>query len=120
MATIKIKYSDITDTPVSLVEGELAYSRKSDKLFLGVDSGENIVELNTVAEPIDGEQLVDYLSDTQLYRGESVVGTLSSDASWRIRWIIISADGSSALTRYADGTDDFDNVWDDRATLTYS
>ena len=39
MATIKIKNSVINDEPVDLVEGELAYSETSGKLFIGARDG---------------------------------------------------------------------------------
>ena len=120
MATIKIKYSDINNTPVSLNEGELAFSRLSDKLFIGADKGASIIELLTAGDFVDGEQLVEYLSDTQLYRAEAPEGSTTSDAVWRIRHITSSIDGTSATTKYADGSHAFDKKWDDRATYTYS
>lgn len=51
---IKIKRSAATDTPVSLAEGELAYSEKSTskQLFIGTNAGANI-------EVIGGKKFVD-------------------------------------------------------------
>lgn len=74
----------------------------------------------TGGEAFDGDQLVDYLSDTELYRAEADVGSLSSDPVWRIRHIILALDATSATTTWADGTETFDKIWDDRATYTYS
>ena len=39
MAIVKIKYSDLTSTPVELQEGELAYSNKSGNLYVGLSDG---------------------------------------------------------------------------------
>ena len=39
MSQILIKYSTVTDTPVSLVQGELAYSQLSGNLFIGSSMG---------------------------------------------------------------------------------
>jgi hypothetical protein len=39
MSQILIKYSLVTETPVSLVKGELAYSQLSGNLYIGSDSG---------------------------------------------------------------------------------
>lgn len=122
MATIKIKYSELNAEPAQLLEGELAFSRVSDKLFIGVDGGATFIEVGGVTgvETFDGLNLVDEISDTQLYRGEAVVDSLTSDPVWRIRHVIIAADGSSSQTTWASGTQDFDKVWDDRASYVYS
>jgi len=37
--TIQLKYSNATATPVSLAQGETAYSNNSNKLFIGLSSG---------------------------------------------------------------------------------
>ena len=37
--TIQLKYSNATPTPVSLAQGETAYSNNSNKLFVGLSSG---------------------------------------------------------------------------------
>lgn len=52
-----------------------------------------------------------------IYLGEAEEGSLTSDAVWRIRRI----DYSSGVTiLWADGNANFDNVWNDRTSLTYS
>lgn len=52
------------------------------------------------------------------YAGEAVVGTAGSAASWRIKRITES--GTTTVIEYADGDTAFDNIWDNRASLTYS
>lgn len=53
---------------------------------------------------------------TYTYVGKAVAGTASSAASWQIQRY--TADYSQGI--FADGDSNFDNVWDNRATLSYS
>ena len=52
------------------------------------------------------------------YVGEAVPGTADGDAAWRIKKLT-EATGDLTLL-WADGDEDFDNVWTDRASLSYS
>lgn len=61
---------------------------------------------------------VDFVTDAELYKGESVVGSLDNSPVWRIRKIIIGGDGDVTET-WAGGTALFDKVWTNRAGLTY-
>jgi len=63
---------------------------------------------------------VDFISDNLLYKGEAIPGTLDSTSVWRIRKITIAASDSDVVETWADGNDNFDNVWNDRLTYTYS
>jgi hypothetical protein len=51
------------------------------------------------------------------YMGEAAPGTGTDEALWRIRRITESA--GDVTVEWADGDSSFDNVWDDRAGLTY-
>ena len=82
--------------------------------------GADYVEISGSAATFEGEQLVDYLSDTELYRAEAETGSTSSQAVWRIRHITVALDGTSATTLWAEGTENFDKIWDDRASYSYS
>ncbi len=62
---------------------------------------------------------VDFVSDTVLYRGEAAVGSTSSSAVWRIRKIVLGADGDVDET-WASGNANFDKIWDNRVSLSYS
>ena len=54
------------------------------------------------------------------YRGWAVPGTLTSSASWRITRITDVGGGDYSMD-FADGDNNFDNVWDNRATtVVYS
>lgn len=61
--------------------------------------------------------LVDEASDTVTYLGYAAPGALVTEARWRIIRILLS--GNVREVRWADGDDKFDNIWSDRAGLTY-
>ena len=62
-------------------------------------------------------KLVDDVGQT-LYIGEADAGSARSAAVWRIRRVTES--GQDVDIEWADGNTDFDNIWDDRTTYTYS
>jgi len=64
------------------------------------------------------KSIVDEASSTVTYVGEASTGTAVGAASWRIKRLTQAA---SVLTiEWADGNGNFDNVWSDRASLSYS
>lgn len=71
------------------------------------------------AEEIDVySKRVDFISETELYKGEAAVGSSEASAVWRIRKLTIAVDGD-VVEIWADGDANFDNVWANRASLTY-
>lgn len=69
---------------------------------------------------VDGplSERIDVASATVTYIGEAVVGTLGSASTWRIQRVTVS--GAVTSIEWADGNANADNVWDDRASLSYS
>ena len=61
--------------------------------------------------------LLDEASTTISYIGEAAPASSSSAPVWRIRRLDTTS-GVSLL--YADGNTNFDNIWDNRASLTYT
>jgi hypothetical protein len=61
---------------------------------------------------------IDEVSDSVAYYGWAVPGTPTSDSKWRIMKKSVSGNVTSYL--FADGNSKFDNIWDNRASLTYS
>lgn len=57
---------------------------------------------------------------TTLYQGWAVPGTATSAASWRIRRVVSSGTPTDTSITFADGNDSFDNIWNNRASLSYS
>lgn len=62
--------------------------------------------------------LIEDLGTGTTYSGKASAGSLSSDAVWQVKKIVES--GGDLTITFADGDTNFDNVWDDRASLTYS
>lgn len=60
----------------------------------------------------------DFVGEDVIYKGEAEAGSLKSLPLWRIRKITIVNDDISET--WADGNTNFDNVWDNRLTLSYT
>lgn len=52
------------------------------------------------------------------YMGRATAGTSRAAAIWQVRKYFNNANGNTELA-WADGNADYDNVWANRATLTY-
>lgn len=61
----------------------------------------------------------DFATESLIYRGEAAVGSATSASVWRIRRLTLAAD-DDVTEEWAGGTAEFDKIWDDRASLTYS
>lgn len=61
---------------------------------------------------------IDEASSTVTYFGFAAAGTAEASASWRIKRLTVT--GNVTDIKYADGDTNFDNVWDNRAALTYT
>jgi hypothetical protein len=84
-------------------------------------------QLRAVAVPVSGTLTanptiyatkVDEVSGTVTYVGKAAVGSGSASAVWQISKLEQS--GAVLSVTYADGNANFDNVWNDRAGLSYS
>lgn len=60
---------------------------------------------------------LDEVSSTLTYVGDAAVGVTDSAAAWRIKRLLTT--GTVLEITWADGNEFYDNVWDDRASLTY-
>jgi len=86
----------------------------------------NILTVGTQGPPgiVEEETMyasrVDFISDELLYRGEAVPGTLNGGNLWRIRKIDIAESDGDVTTTWANGSDAFNKVWDDRLSYTYT
>lgn len=67
---------------------------------------------------VEAIPILDEVSTSLTYVGWAVLGTATSSPKWKI--IRITKSGTITLTEYADGNMNYDNVWDNRAALTYS
>lgn len=74
--------------------------------------------MTRIAVPLLRSLRYDGDSSTTQYVGEAAIGAGTDVACWRIFRLVYTG-GSITLT-WADGNDEFDNVWDNRASLSYS
>lgn len=56
---------------------------------------------------------------TTAYLGYATPGTSTAAALWRIQKLTFTLEGDVVAT-WADGNANFDNIWDNRASLSYS
>lgn len=61
---------------------------------------------------------VDDASSTVTYVGEAQTGTGESVAAWRIKKLTTT--GTVLAIQWADGNQQFDNIWNDRASILYT
>lgn len=73
--------------------------------------------VNTVAPSY--AKRYDQVDDTLAYLGDAAVGSVTSTASWRIQKLEFGVTGSVTIT-FADGNTNFDNIWNNRTSLSYS
>ena len=55
---------------------------------------------------------------TTTYLGRAKRGTATSDAAWQIRRITFN--GTTNTFQYANGSNRYNQIWDNRTSLTYS
>lgn len=75
--------------------------------------------IGEVAQTVRIDQVDPDATPEIIYRGAALPGTLDSSAAWRIERITIQADGDTDIL-FADGDDLFNNIWTNRASLSYS
>lgn len=70
---------------------------------------------------VSGAVRFDEASATVLYFGQAHAGANPASSVWQIQRITFTAPGTDDLiVEFADGNTAYDNVWDDRAALSYS
>ena len=62
--------------------------------------------------------LIDEASETITYIGKAIAGSLTSQSKWSIKRIDLSEPPLTKIL-FADGNANEDNIWDNRASLTY-
>ncbi len=80
----------------------------------GVSTGQPYKAIQEVPLKI----ILDEPDASTTYVGEANHGTATTAAAWRIKKIVVS--GTLTTISYAGGNDNFNKIWDDRASLAYS
>lgn len=71
----------------------------------------------SLAEDINSWILKDSSAGTTYYGYALTLGANQASAVWKIRREVVS--GNVTTVTYADGNGNYDNVWNNRASLTY-
>lgn len=89
-----------------------------DKLSIDLISYDVLLGTGQVLEDDEVYDVeTDFSTPGIYYIGQAPVGSLTSDAVWRIRRVTETPTGTSI--DWASGTSEFVHVWDDRLTITY-
>jgi hypothetical protein len=98
---------------------EEAYQQRIRELTYGLDRIPQNPDLGMNPD-FSYAQRVDEASATVFYKAWAAPGSSSADAAWRLQRITLSSTEADATTEWADGNTNYDKIWDDRATYTYS
>ncbi len=83
-----------------------------------------MINSQTIQHPFSRADLnmeVAYDSDNNpLYVGYAAPGVATSTAGWQICKCTYDANGNLDDRKFADGVNDYEKVWDDRATYAYT
>jgi hypothetical protein len=104
--------------PVTLASGGASGGATSDNQVAIIAQLDDIITLITNDQ--EEKRLtvrLDQVSDTLFYVGKAEIGRLDSGPQWLI--IRYTTVGNVLMSEYANGSEAFDQVWNDRATLTY-
>lgn len=75
--------------------------------------------MGIIFNPYDSNQALrvdDVTTPNVVYLGYAEIGADDADPVWRVKKIVTT---SGADITWADGDDEYDNIWDDRISLTY-
>jgi len=79
-----------------------------------------IIKQVPAEEEMNYSEQIDFVGDTLIYRGWANPGTATSAPSWRIRRTTFVGADEDVVHEWADGNANFDNIWDNRASYSYS
>ncbi len=88
-----------------------------NKIF---NSGTNALKVEGTLSTADAiyATRVDEVSASLTYVGKALAGTSDSDPLWQVQRIQVS--GAVTTVQFADGNTNFDNIWANRGSLSYS
>lgn len=101
---------------MSVQDHGLEAIRKSAVQYPNGSNSEYALRSQTFSE--DLAIRIDETSNTVTYFGYAAVGSANSSAVWKIKRMTVSLKITTVV--YADGDTNFDNIWDNRASLSYS
>lgn len=105
--------NNLTNSPsssVSVVAGE----------GVQVDQNGDIFTITMEAAVPYATRIDQAADELTYYTGFAAVGSSTTSSVWRIKKTVLSATSDDVTITWADGDSSFDNVWDNRLSLTYS
>ena len=102
---------------LATTDSVLVESTQASVLVTGILGPQGVAGISE--DEIVYSKRIDFTTDSTLYKGEALVGSSEGSAAWRIRYIVIGNDGDVSET-WASGNANFDKVWADRASLSYT
>jgi hypothetical protein len=104
--------------PVTMSGGGASGGATSDnQVEMIAQLDEILTALNTDTEDKRLTVRLDQVSDTLFYVGKALIGKVDTDANWLI--IRYTQTGVILKSEYANGSEAFNQVWNNRTTLTY-
>lgn len=73
--------------------------------------------MTKLAVPLNVTSKIDLANNPVFYFGEAPFGASTASATWKISRLTIS--GNIVTIEWADSNCEFDNIWDNRVSLTY-
>lgn len=85
--------------------------------------GAQLIGIEENTQKLLGEYAVvldDVTTTGMTYVGKAAIGSSTSSAVWQVKRLDETGSPTTLVIKWADGDASFNNVWSDRATLTYS
>jgi hypothetical protein len=106
---------------MSITGGATEVNQDTELLLLSQIAG-LLTDIKTMVGSYTGggrgnPQRIDQSNPNEIYNGYAIAGALNSDPVWAIERV--SRRGDVISYTWADGNENFDNIWDDRLTLSY-
>lgn len=96
-----------------------------DVFTIGGDGPTFLPGEDALEESVAQAQRVDFIDDTPaagqttIYKAFADAGSIETAAVWRISKLVLDTD-DDLVTTFADGDTNYDNIWTDRLSLSYS
>ena len=110
---VRLEFLDDIDKDSAKIDGMFLQYQVATNKWIGTEGGDIVIQYSKEVDFVDASDLI--------YVGEALPGSTTASASWRIKKIDLNVGTDSDIgIRYADGDSNFNNVWDNHLSLTYS
>jgi hypothetical protein len=105
---------------VTIADGaDVAQGARLDATYSGTGNATVISLLKALRElQLEEATRLDDVGGGVSYVGKAIPGTATSAGSWQVKRLTEAA--GDVVVEYADGNNAYDNIWDNRASLSYS